>query len=93
MNLTKRTQQLVMDLIGVSHVLEKIQKIEDNQREIFGKIEAVELKISEFARALATLALVQANLIRALGDLADKEESRSKTQKFSSRKSGSDFTN
>lgn len=93
MNLTKRAQLLLMDLTGVNLVLDKMQKIEENQREIYAKIESVESKMSEFARALATLALVQANLIRALGDLSDKEEARSKTQKLSARKAGTDFTN
>jgi regulator of replication initiation timing len=82
-----------MDLTGVNLILDRLQKIEENQREIHSKIESAETKIADFARALATLALIQANLIRALGDLADKEEARSKTQKFSARKAGSDFTN
>jgi hypothetical protein len=93
MNLTKRAQHLLMDLTGVNLILDRLQKIEENQREIHSKIESAETKIADFARALATLALIQANLIRALGDLADKEEARSKTQKFSARKAGSDFTN
>lgn len=82
----------VQEALGINDSHDKISEISSKQDTIIGKIQILEDKISEITRAVAMLALVQSNLIRELGDMAERE-SRKKTKQVYTRKTGTDFTN
>lgn len=58
------------------------------------KIDLIEKRLVENTRAVATLALVQANLMKEIGDIANNfAEKESRSSKSYVRKTGTDFTN
>ena len=81
-----------VEAIGIAYVADQIEKINKTQNAIFEKISSIETKLSDLTRAVATLALVQASLVREISDV-DERESRSKSKPAPARKTGNDFTN
>jgi hypothetical protein len=73
----------------LSQMLEASDRLRSKEQE---RIAALEQRLVENTRALATLALVQANLIKELDTMIDNMSGTSKTKSFN-RKIDPDFTN
>lgn len=92
MSLKSRISIFLRDLLGIKDLTGQVQEMQKQQQESIERIEFLDKKINEMARALATLALVQASLVREIGDVLEKD-SKPKTKSSVVRKPGTDFTN
>jgi hypothetical protein len=82
----------IRQILKIDEIINQFKLVESaislqNQR-----ITDLEARISDNTRALATLALVQANLIRAFSEIEERE-TKTKSVKVAARKPGTDFTN
>lgn len=94
MNLGNFASAFVRRALGLDDLFEKISSLQRTNEEIVSRIDSIEKRMVESTRAVATLALVQANLIKEIGDIAERySEKESHPQKSHVRKSGTDFTN
>lgn len=77
-----------------------IQKIDSQILEIKGQITSLDERLSqleerskEVSRAIATLAIAHASLIRDLSDVISQHEKKKSEKKIVTSKTGDDFTN
>lgn len=94
MNISFLLNSFVRKLCGFDEISEKLATIQESNQSIVSKINAIEARMVESTRAIMTLSLIQANLIREISDIAsDLPDKEIKTSKSYTRKSGTDFTN
>jgi len=82
----------LVENIGINQVIDRLEAINKNQQFVIEKISTIETRLNDLARAVATLALVQASLVKEISDIAERETG-SKSKPASARKTGNDFTN
>lgn len=83
---------LLKDLLGYNEISQLIEAADRRQSKEHERIASLEQRIVENTRALATLALVQANLIKDLDTVINSLSGTTKTKTFN-RKVDPDFTN
>jgi hypothetical protein len=94
MNISFLLNRFIRKLLGLEEISEKLLALQESNQNILSKISAVEQRMVESTRAIMTLSLIQANLIREMSNFAsDLPEKEIKKSKSNLRKSGTDFTN
>jgi hypothetical protein len=87
-------ERIINNLLGLDDMARKIEELNSSNKEASQRLDAIEKRMVESTRAVATLALVQANLIKELGEIANNiEEKESSASKSYVRKTSTDFTN
>jgi hypothetical protein len=92
MNRWSATKAFLRKTLGVDNIIEKLDAADSRRLKDEERWAMIEHRLVENTRALATLALVQANLIKELDALLEKSGTSSK-MKGVSRKIDPDFTN
>jgi hypothetical protein len=94
MKIRNAVERIVKNLLDLDDMTRKLEELNSSNKEASQKLDAIEKRMIESTRAVATLALVQANLIKELGDIANNiEEKESSASKSYVRKTSTDFTN
>jgi len=87
-------ERIINNLLGLDDMARKIEELNSSNKEASQRLDAIEKRMVESTRAVATLALVQANLIKELGEIANNVvEKESSASKSYVRKTSTDFTN
>ena len=76
MRLKSVFERIIRNLLSLDDLASKIEETSSSSKEISQRIDAIEKRMVESTRAVATLALVQANLIKELGDIASSARKR-----------------
>ena len=92
MNRWSAIKDFLRETIGTKGIITKIDESETHRVKDNERLASIESRLVENTRALATLALVQASLVKELDALLEKGSSSSK-MKGLSRKIDPDFTN
>jgi hypothetical protein len=85
-------KSLLKDLLGYNEINQMMEAADRRQIKEQERIAMIEQRLVENTRALATLALVQANLVKELDSILNSLSGSSKTKTFN-RKIDPDFTN
>ena len=92
MTFSQKLKIKTLSFLGIDDIHSRQDEILKNQKDLEDRITFLETKVVEISRAVATVALIQANVVREMGDIVtEKEKKRTKATYL--RKSTDDFTN
>ena len=84
--------RLLREMMHADEIDSKLDDIIKKQEEISERMTNIEVRLLETTRALATLALIQSNLLREIGEITENA-AKAKNRASVARKPGTDFTN
>jgi hypothetical protein len=93
MKLCHKVLGYVSRKIGISEIRSQILEMKEMQKDIDARALQLEERSKEASRAIATLAIAHASLIRDLSDVISHHEKKKTEKKVMPRKTGDDFTN
>ena len=92
MNLKEAIKDYIARFIGINNLTNRVTESLETQEKILARISEIDNRLTENTRALATLAIVQASLVREISEYIESKE-KPKYKKAQPRNTGSDFTN
>ena len=82
----------IISFLGMDDIISRQAEMMNHQKLLEERISFLEQKATEISRAVATVALIQANMVREFGEISAEQEKK-KTKIAYIRKTGDDFTN
>lgn len=93
MSLFRSVKDCFSEKLGIRDLKRQLYDLGKNQENLESRITKLEEKSTEVSRAIATLALAHASLIRDLSDLISQQDKKKTDRRPTTRKTGDDFTN
>lgn len=92
MNVIRFIKEKISMLSGVDNLRSEVLEIKNKNETLASRVATLEERLVETSRAIATLAIAHASVVRELAKIMDLEEKK-REKKLLQRKTSDDFTN
>lgn len=92
MNVIRFIKEKISMLSGVDNLRSEVLEIKNKNETLASRVATLEERLVETSRAIATLAIAHASVVRELAKIMDLEEKK-REKKLIQRKTSDDFTN